>query len=62
MNFLLKLLLTILILLAGYDCMVYALRLLNRPSDSAVYLGTGCLLALFLFLPFALWRFWRSSL
>ncbi len=62
MNFLLKLLLTIFALLLGYECMVYALRLLNQPSDRAVYEGTAGLLLLFFFLPFALWRFWRSSL
>ena len=62
MNLLLKLLLTILLLLVGYECMVYALHLLNRPSDRAVYEGTAGLVALFLFLPFALWRFWRRSL
>ena len=62
MNLLLKILLTILLLLLGYECMAYALQLLNRPSDSAVYEGTACLVLLILFLPFALWRFWRSSL
>lgn len=61
MNLLLKLLLTLLILMLGYECMVFALHLLNRPSDSAVYEGTACLVVLFLFLPFALWRFWRRS-
>lgn len=62
MKTLLKLFLTILILLLGYEAMVYALRLLDRPSDHAVYEGTAGLLVLFLFLPFALWRFWRRSL
>lgn len=61
MNFLLKLLLTIFVLLLGYECMVFAFHLLNRPSDSAVYEGTACLVVLLLFLPFALWRFWRRS-
>ncbi len=46
----------------GYECLVYALRLLNRPSDTAVYEGMACLAALLIVLPFALWRFWRWSL
>jgi hypothetical protein len=59
---LLKTLATILILLLGYECMVYACHLLNRPSDTAVYEGMACLAGLFLFLPFTLWRFWRRPL
>ena len=59
---LLKSLLTILFLLLGYECMVYAFHLLNRPSDIAVYEGMACLTVLFVFLPFALWRFWRWHL
>jgi hypothetical protein len=57
-----KSLLTIFLLLLGYECLVYALRLLNRPSDTAVYEGMACLAMLVLVLPFALWRFWRWSL
>ena len=56
---LLKILATILILLLGYECMVYACHLLNRPSDAAVYEGMAILAGLFLFLPFTLWRSWR---
>lgn len=62
MKILIKSLLTIFLLLLGYECMVYALHLLNLPSDTAVYEGMACLAMLFLVLPFALWRFWRWSL
>ena len=39
MMILLKTLVTIFLLLLGYECMVYAFHLLNRPSDAAVYEG-----------------------
>ena len=58
----LKLLFTFLILLLGYQTMGYALDLLNRPSDRAVYEGIAFLLLLGSLLPYALWRLWRSSL
>ena len=61
-NFPLKLLLTFLLVYLGYECMVHALDLLNRPSDRAVYEGTACLVLLLLFLPVVLWRVWRRSL
>ncbi len=57
-----KLLLTLFALLLGYECMVYAFHLLNRPNDMAVYEGMAVLAFLFACLPFALWRFWRSHL
>jgi len=59
---LLKILATIFVLLLGYECMVYAFHLLNRPSDAAVYEGTAGLAGLFLVLPLTIWRFWRRSL
>ena len=59
MKLLLKLLFTFFLLLLGYEFLVYALHLLDQPSDRAVYEGTAGLLFLLLFLPFALWRFWR---
>ena len=58
----LKILITTSLLLLGYEGMVYACHLLNLPSDKAVYEGMACLAALFVFLPFALWRFWRRPL
>lgn len=59
MNLLLKLLITTSLLLLGFEWMVYAFHLLNRPSDRAVIEGTACLTVLFLILPFVLWRLWR---
>ncbi len=59
---LLKFILTIFLLCLGFECMVYALNLLNRPSDRAVYEGTACLVLLLLFLPIVLWRVWRRLL
>ena len=58
----LKHLFTFLTLLLGYQAMGYSLDLLNRPSDRAVYEGAIFLLLLGFFLPYALWRVWRSSL
>lgn len=58
----LKILATIVLLLLGFECMVYAFHLLNLPSDRAVYKGMAYLAGLFLFLPFLLWRFWRRSM
>jgi hypothetical protein len=61
-NLILKILVTTLLLILGYECLVYACHLLNRPSDLAVYEGMACLAGLFLVLPFTLWRFWRRPL
>ena len=58
----LKLLLTVFTLLLGYEGMGRALHLLNQPSDRAVYEGMAFLLLLGFAIPYALWRFWRSSL
>ena len=58
----LKLLATIVLLLLGFEGMVYAFHLLNLPSDRAVYEGLACLAGLFLLFPFLLWRFWRRSI
>ncbi len=62
MNLILKLLITTFVLLLGFEFMVYAFHLMNLPSDAAVYKGMACLAALFLCLPFALWRLWRRPL
>jgi hypothetical protein len=48
------------VLFAGYECMVEAFRLLNEPSDRAVYQGLAILALLFLLIPVALYRLWRS--
>ena len=62
MKILLKLLLTTFLLTLGFEGMVTAFHLLNRPSDAAVYEGMAFLAGLFLLLPFALWRVWRWTL
>jgi hypothetical protein len=61
-SYLFRIFVTLTLLLLGYECMVHALDLLNRPSDRAVYEGTAVLLLDIFFLPFALWRFWRRFL
>jgi hypothetical protein len=61
-NLIFKILITTFVLLLGFEFMVYALHLMNLPSDTAVYKGMACLAALFLCLPFALWRLWKRSL
>ncbi len=58
---LVRFLLAVVVLLLGYQGMVHAFDLLNRPSDRAVYEGTAFLVAVFVLLPFALWRLWRWS-
>ena len=62
MNLIFKILITTSLLLLGFECMVDAFHLLNLPSDTAVYEGMACLAALFLFLPFVLWRLWQRPL
>lgn len=52
---------SLLILLVGYESMVGAFHLLNKPSDRAVYEGTVVLVLLVTLVPFALYRLWRSS-
>ncbi len=62
MKHLLKLLLTLLFLFIGYELMVYALHLLDQPSDRAVYEGTAALAALLFSLPSLLFLLWRRPL
>ncbi len=62
MTRLLKLLLTLFLLFLGYELMVYALHLLDQPSDRAVYEGTAGLVALLFSLPSLLFLLWRRSL
>jgi hypothetical protein len=54
-----RVLLTFLVVIFGYECMVEAFHLLNEPSDRAVYTGMAILVSLFVLLPAALWRLWR---
>lgn len=53
-------LVSLFILFLGYESMVAAFRLLNKPSDRAVYEGMAVLALLCVFLPVALIRFWRT--
>ncbi len=62
MKRLLKLLLTLFLLFLGYELMVYALHLLDQPSDRAVYEGTAALVVLLFSLPSLLFLLWRRSL
>jgi hypothetical protein len=55
----LRILLTILILFAGFQTMVFAFHLLNKPSDRAVYEGMAVLALLCVGLPVLLLRLWR---
>jgi hypothetical protein len=57
----LQILLSLFVLIVGYDCMVEAFHLLNEPSDRAVYKGMAILALLFIFLPLVLLKLWRRS-
>jgi hypothetical protein len=54
-----QILLSSLVLILGYECMVESFHLLNEPSDSAVFAGMAILLLLSVLTPAVLWRFWR---
>jgi divalent metal cation (Fe/Co/Zn/Cd) transporter len=54
-----RILLSLFILIIGYECMVEAFHMLNEPSDRAVYMGMAILALLCIFLPLALWQVWR---
>jgi hypothetical protein len=55
----LRVLLTFLILFVGFETMVAAFHLLNKPSDRAVYEGMAVLALLCAGLPVLLLRLWR---
>jgi hypothetical protein len=57
----LQILLSLFVLIVGYECMVDAFHLLNEPSDRAVYKGMAILALLFIFLPLVLLKLWRRS-
>lgn len=61
MNTIFRILITIVVVFAGYECMVKAFHLLNEPSDRAVYEGIAILAMLFLLVPAALWHLWRNN-
>ncbi len=57
-----RLFLSLILCFTGYECLVFACDEMNLPSDIAVYKGMALLVLLATFLPFALWRTWRSML
>ena len=59
MKVLVPILVSSLVLIFGYACMVSVFHLLNEPSDHAVYAGMAMLVLLVVFLPVVLWRLWR---
>ena len=54
-----RILISILILIVGYEWMVAAFDRLNQPSDRALYMGIAMLVVLGVSLPTGLWRLWR---
>lgn len=55
-----RILISILILIVGYEWMVAAFDRLNQPSDRALYMGIAMLVVLGVSLPTGLWRLWRK--
>lgn len=55
-----RVLLSLFLLVFGFEGMVEAFHLLNEPSDRAVYTGLAILALLGTFLPAALWQLWRN--
>jgi hypothetical protein len=49
----LRAVLSLLILIVGYECMVEAFHMLNQPSDRAMYMGMAILGLLCLLVPMA---------
>jgi hypothetical protein len=54
-----QILLSSLVLIIGYECMVEAFHLLNEPSDRAVFTGMAILVLLVVLTPVVLWSLWR---
>jgi divalent metal cation (Fe/Co/Zn/Cd) transporter len=52
--------LSLFILIVGYECMVEAFHMLNQPSDRAVYMGMAILGLLCVLVPMVLWQVWRK--
>jgi hypothetical protein len=55
-----QILVSIFVLIIGYECMVEAFHMLNEPSDRAVYMGMAILALLCILLPTVLWQLWRK--
>ena len=56
-----RVLLSVFVLIIGYECMVEAFHMLNEPSDRAVYMGMAILVLLCILLPTILWQLWRKK-
>ena len=61
MKTIIQILVSIFVLIIGYECMVEAFHMLNEPSDRAVYMGMAILALLCTFLPLLLWQLWRKN-
>lgn len=55
-----RVLLSLFLLVFGFEGMVKAFHLLNEPSDQALYMGMAILALLGILLPAALWQLWRN--
>ncbi len=47
-------------LLVGYGLLVWAMRMMNRPSDVSLYTGIGVVLGLVVAGPLVMRRIWRT--
>lgn len=56
-----KCVLTGLCLVASYPPLIWALGMMNRPSDRALYAGLVVVLGLLAVVPGALWLIWRRA-
>jgi len=48
-------------LLAAYPPLVWALAMMNQPSDRSLYAGVAVVLGLLAVVPGALWLIWRRT-
>jgi hypothetical protein len=48
-------------LLAAYPPLVWALAMMNQPSDRSLYTGVAIVLGLLAVVPGALWLIWRRT-
>jgi hypothetical protein len=48
-------------LLLGYALLVWAMGMMNRPSDIGLYGGLGIVLGLIAVLPLVMLRIWRRG-
>jgi hypothetical protein len=57
-----KCVLTGAVLLAGYALLLWAMGMMNRPSDLSLYAGLTLSLGLLVALPWLLWTIWRRRI